>query len=72
MHAKPHSGKSKGKIEKFHQVMDDFIRGSKLKNIRMLEERNRLWAIYPDEYYHKQKHTGIAEYYESFGTAVHE
>ena len=26
MHAKPRSGKSKGKIEKFHQVVDDFIR----------------------------------------------
>ena len=42
MHAKPRSGKSKGKIEKFHQVVDDFIRESKLKNIRTLEELNRL------------------------------
>ena len=46
MHAKPRSGKSKGKIEKFHQVVDDFIRESKLKNIRTLEELNRLWAVY--------------------------
>lgn len=50
MHAKPRSGKSKGKIEKFHQVVDDFIRESKLKNIRTLEELNRLWTIYLDEY----------------------
>ena len=49
-------GKSKGKIEKFHQVVDDFIRESKLKNIRTLEELNRLWAVYLEEYYHKQKH----------------
>ena len=63
---------NKGKIEKFHQVVDDFIRESKLKNIRTLEELNRLWTIYLDEYYHKQKHTGIAEYYESLGAAVPE
>ena len=60
MYAKPRSGKSKGKIEKFHQVVDIFIRESKLKNIRTLEELNRLWAIYLDEYYHKKKHDGIA------------
>ena len=46
MHAKPRSGKSKGKIEKFHHQVDDFIRESKLKNIRTLEELNRLWAVY--------------------------
>lgn len=50
--------------------MDDFIRESKLKNIRTLEELNRLWTVYLDEYYHKQKHAGIAEYYESLGAAV--
>lgn len=35
-----------------------------------MEELNRLWTVYLDEYYHKQKHSGIAEYYESFGAAV--
>lgn len=70
IHAKPRSGKSKGKIEKFHQVVDTFIRESKLKDIKTLDELNRLWAIYLDEYYHKKKHEGIAEYYESLGAAV--
>ena len=51
-------------------MVDDFIRESKLKNIRTLEELNRLWTVYLDEYYHKQKHTGIVEYYESLGAAV--
>ena len=51
-------------------MADDFIRESKLKNIRTMEELNRLWTVYLDEYYHKQKHSGIAEYYESFGAAV--
>ena len=72
MHAKPRSGKSKGKIEKFHQVVDDFIREAKLKKIKSLDELNRLWSIYLDEYYHRKKHGGIAEYYESLGAAVPE
>ena len=72
MHAKPRSGKSKGKIEKFHQVVDSFIRESKLKNITSLEELNRLWEIYLEEYYHKSPHKGISEYYESLGAAVPE
>ena len=63
---------NKGKIEKFHQVVDDFIRESKLKNIRTLEELNRFRAVYMEEYYHKQKHAGIVEYYESLGAAAQE
>lgn len=69
MHVEPRSWKSKGKIEKFHQVVDDFfIREANFKNIRTLEELNRLWAIYLEEYCHKQKHAGIAEYYENLGS----
>ena len=64
--------RQEGKIEKFHQVVDAFIRESKLKNIKTLEELNRLWAIYLNEYYHKKKHDGIAEYYESLGAAIPE
>ncbi len=37
-----------------------------------MEELNRLWAVYLEEYYHKRKHAGIAEYYESLGVAVSE
>ena len=53
-------------------MVDTFIRESKLKEIRTLEELNRLWTVYLEEYYHKQKHAGIAEYYESLGAAVPE
>ena len=65
-------GKSKGKIEKFHQVVDSFNREAKLKNVKSLEELNRLWSIFLEEYYHKKPHEGIAEYYESLGAAVPE
>lgn len=70
--ARIRSGKSKGKIEKFHQVVDAFNREAKLKDIRTLEELNRLWAIFLEEYYHKKPHKGISEYYESLGAAVPE
>ena len=64
------SGKSKGKIEKFHQVVDSFLREAKIHKIKTLEELNRYWAIYLEEYYHKDAHDGIREYYESLGTKV--
>lgn len=71
-HARPYSGKSKGKIEKFHQVVDAFNREAKLKNIRTLEELNRYWEIFYDEYYHRMPHDGIGEYYRSLGSEVPE
>ena len=43
-----------------------------MKNIRSLEELNRLWIVFLEEYYHKKPHEGIAEYYESLGAAVPE
>lgn len=59
------SGKSKGKIEKFHQVVDAFIAEIKLKKPTSTEEVNRYWNIFLEEYYHKKPHDGIREYYES-------
>lgn len=64
-HAKIRSGKSKGKVEKFHQVVDAFNREAKLKDIRTLEDLNRYWQIFLEEYYHNKPHDGIREYYES-------
>lgn len=69
-HAPVRSGKSKGKIEKFHQVVDAFIREVKLQKVRTLEELNSQWNVYLEEYYHKRSHSGIAEYYESLGVSV--
>ena len=69
-YAPKNSGKSKGKVEKFHQVVDSFLRESKLKNIRTLEELNRYWKIYLETYYEKDPHEGIAKYYTSLGEPV--
>ena len=69
-HAPVRSGKSKGKQEKFHQVVDAFLREVKIHGIKTLEELNHHWANYLEEYYHKRPHDGIREYYESLGAAV--
>ena len=69
-HAPVRSGKSKGKQEKFHQVADAYLREAKAHKVRTLEELNRHWSNYLEEYYHKTGHDGIREYYESLGVAV--
>ena len=69
-HAPVKSGKSKGKVEKFHQVVDSYLCEAKAKKIKTLEELNRLWAIFLDEYYHKRPHEGISEYYSSIRADV--
>lgn len=69
-HARPYSGQSKGKIEKFHQVVDNFIAEARVKKIRTLEELNRYWKYYLEDYYQVQPHDGIREYYEAKGAAV--
>lgn len=69
-HAPLRSGKSKGVVEKFHQVVDVFLREAKIHKIRTLEELNRHWDNYLEEYYHKKDHDGIREYYESLGVSV--
>jgi hypothetical protein len=35
-HARPGSGQSKGKVEKFHKIVDSFLREVKLKNVTIL------------------------------------
>lgn len=64
------SGKSKGKIEKFHQVVDSYLAEAKAKKIKTLDELNYYWMIYLEEYYHKEPHDGIREYYMSLGVDV--
>lgn len=69
-HAPVRSGKSKGKQEKFHQVVDAFLREAKIHGIKTLEDLNHHWANYLEEYYHKSPHDGIKEYYECLGASV--
>ena len=68
--AKPRKGESKGKIEKFHQVVDRFIAEVKIAKVHTLEELNRRWKIFLDQDYQKDPHDGIREYYESMDVKV--
>lgn len=63
--ARVRSGKSKGKIEKFHQVVDKYVEEVKLKNLTSAAEINAYWKEFLDIYYHDKPHEGIKEYYES-------
>lgn len=66
------SGQSKGKIEKFHQVVDRYLREARLKKIDTLEELNRLWEVFLETEYQDKAHAGIAEYYASYGISIPE
>lgn len=44
--------------------------GKHVDMVRTLEELNRHWSNYLEEYYHKTGHDGIRKYYESQGVTV--
>ena len=71
-HAPVQSGKSKGKIEKFHQIVDAFLNEFKLEKDQTLDNLNQKWTLYLEEYYHNAPHSGIAEYYECMGSPAPE
>lgn len=70
LHAKPRACESKGKIEKFHQKVDQFIAEIRVARVHSLSELNRKWKIFLEEDYQKESHDGIREYYESYGVKV--
>ena len=72
LHAKPRCCESKGKIEKFHQVVDRFLAEIEAAPVHSLEELNRLWKIFLEEDYQKEAHSGIAEYLRGLGSPVPE
>jgi len=70
LHAKIRACESKGKIEKFHQKVDQFIAEIKVAHVHSLEELNRRWKIFLEQDYQKEAHDGIREYYKSYGVSV--
>ena len=63
-HAKVRSGKSKGKIEKFHQAADAFLREARIHKVKTLEELNRHWKNHLEEYCHTGRM--VAAMYKAF------
>ena len=70
VHAKPGACQSKGKIEKFHQKVDQFMAEIGVAHVHSVEELNRRWRIFLEQEYQKEAHAGIKEYYESQGVSV--
>ena len=70
IHAKPGACQSKGKVEKFHQKVDQFIAEIRVSKVHSLVELNRKWKYFLEQDYQKEAHDGIREYYESQGVDV--
>lgn len=70
VHAKPGACQSKGKIEKFHQKVDQFIAEIHAAHVHSVEELNHRWKVFLEQEYQKEAHAGIREYYESYGVEV--
>ena len=70
LHAKIRACESKGKIEKFHQKVDQFIAEIKVAHVHSLDELNRRWKIFLEQDYQKEAHDGIREYYKSHGVTI--
>jgi len=58
--AKPYSAKTKGKCEKYHQRVDEFLREFALEPVKTLPELNRKFAVYLDEGYTHDPHGALA------------
>ena len=61
------SGQSKGKIEKYHQVVDSFLAEEAIAPSVSEFELNERWSNYLEAFYLDEPHEGIAEYYETNG-----
>ena len=69
-HTPKRSGKSKGKVEKYHQVVEKFLLEAELKSFETLEEFNLYWAAYLELNYVDEPHEGLEEYYKAQGIEV--
>lgn len=69
-HAPKRSGKSKGKVEKYHQIVEKFLLEAELKSFESLDKFNLFWAAYLELNYIDEPHEGIDEYYKSQGVEV--
>ena len=58
--AKPYSANTKGKVEKYHQRVDEFLMEFELEPIRTLSVLNRKFHIYLDEGYIHDNHGALA------------
>ena len=69
-HAPKKSGKSKGKVEKYHQIVEKFLLEAELKDYETLDAFNYAWAAYLELNYIDDPHEGLEENYKAQGVEV--
>ena len=72
LRTKPYAAASKGKIEVYNRLINAYIAECRAQKVKTLEEANKYWELFVEEYYHDKAHEGIAEYYQSKGVDVPE
>ena len=72
LRAKPYACQSKGKIEVYNRLINAYIAECRAQKVNTLEDANKYWELFVEEYYHDKAHEGIAEYYQSKGVEVPE
>jgi len=59
VYAKPYSPEATGKIERFNQVVDSFLRESALEKPQTLDKLNELFQVWLMECYQTKPHSGL-------------
>jgi hypothetical protein len=59
LHTRPYSPQSKGKVEKYHQVVDSFISEVEINPVSTFEELNYRWNSYFEVFYNTIPHSGL-------------
>lgn len=58
-HCKPYSSQSKGKVEKFHQIVDKFLAEVDLQHVYSLEDLNYHWSNFLNTFYMEMGHSAL-------------
>lgn len=59
LYAKPYSPEATGKVEKFNQTVDSFLREAVLNKSQTLDQFNRLFHIWLEECYQNKHHSAL-------------
>jgi len=61
LYAKPYSPEATGKVEKFNQTVDSFLREAALNKPQTLEQFNRLFHVWLEECYQNKPHSALGD-----------
>lgn len=61
LYARPYSPEATGKVEKFNQTVDSFLREAALEKPKTLERLNELFQIWLSECYQNKPHTALKD-----------